>query len=302
MKLYSHFSANNIKLEEMPFTAELAMEAYIIENPDILKVNEGDEVEIVDYELSIKNGRRTSNGRIDLLVSYNETKLGILELKKGCLQKNHFDQLNDYFGQKKQLETILNDNYPQQLKPTEWIGILVGSDIDNAFLKEIEEGLQLQGKISLIAIVIKRFKGNNGQIYITTETFASTKTKKDYSRYNFENVLYQKNRLVRAVIAKYVADNPNITLSELQNKFPKDLTGKGRMIECVLDADEAKIKAKTPTKSGKTYDYYFIKDNELITLGNGQKIAVTSWWDKYNLDDFIAQARKIKYAISKVES
>ena len=296
MKLYSHFSANNIKLEEMPFTIELAMEAYIVENPDVLKIDDDDSVQIVDYELPIKKGRGKNDGRIDLLVSYNNTKLGIIELKKGYLEKNHFNQLNNYFGQKKQLEDILVENYPQQQKPTEWVGVLVGTDIKSDFLKEIEDGIQIQDKISLIAIIIKRYKGSNGQIYITTETFASKKTKRDYSRYDFEGALYTKGRLVKAVIAKYVADNKNVSLSDLQSVFSKQLSDG---TECVIDANEAKNKAKTPNKNNKTYNYYFIKDDDLITLENGQQIAVLDWWNKDNLPKFIKQAEKLKYTISK---
>jgi hypothetical protein len=60
MKLYTQFSANNIILERMDFKRELAMEAYLIENEKILRLDEDDfgEVQIIDDELSVKEGRK----------------------------------------------------------------------------------------------------------------------------------------------------------------------------------------------------------------------------------------------------
>ncbi len=75
MKLYTHLTANNIKLQEMPFIRELSMEAYLIENEDVLSLDEENlsDVEIIDSELTIKFGRKSkdSDGRIDLLALYN---------------------------------------------------------------------------------------------------------------------------------------------------------------------------------------------------------------------------------------
>ena len=109
---------------------------------------------------------------------------------------------------------------------------------------------------------------------------------KDYTKYDFDGATnLPKNRLVRAVIAKYVQDNQGITLKDLQDVFPKKLQG---LKDCVIDADEAKM----PSNNG----YYF---NELITLENGHKIAISNWWDKYNLLKFITKAESLGYKISK---
>jgi hypothetical protein len=120
-----------------------------------------------------------------------------------------------------------------------------------------------------------------------TEEFEATA--KDYTKYDFDGATnLPKNRLVEAVIAKYIQDHQDCTLDVLQKVFQKKLQGSKN---CVIDANEA----KTPINIG----YYFIKDEELITLENGDKIAISSWWDKDNVLKFIAKAESLGYKISK---
>jgi hypothetical protein len=49
------------------------MEAYIIENENVLMIDEDDQIQIIDFELSLKDGRQSKNtdGRIDLLALFN---------------------------------------------------------------------------------------------------------------------------------------------------------------------------------------------------------------------------------------
>jgi hypothetical protein len=39
MELYRQITANNVELKEYPFWKELAMEAYLLENEEILKLD-----------------------------------------------------------------------------------------------------------------------------------------------------------------------------------------------------------------------------------------------------------------------
>lgn len=84
MNLFKQISANNIVLEEFKFLKELAMEAYLIENQSILKLDnyELSEVEIVDAEIALKEGRKSQSkdGRIDILAKYGSEYLGIHSL------------------------------------------------------------------------------------------------------------------------------------------------------------------------------------------------------------------------------
>ena len=77
MNIYSHFSASGSKLEPIPFTSELAMEGYLVDNPDVLKLSADDEIEIKETEKSWKRG--SGNGRIDLLAFYGESVAAVIE-------------------------------------------------------------------------------------------------------------------------------------------------------------------------------------------------------------------------------
>jgi hypothetical protein len=297
MKLFTHFSANNINLKEMPFNAELAMEAYIIENENVLKIDEDDQIQIIDFELSLRYGRqsKSTDGRIDLLALYNNNKLGIIELKNGKLIKDHFNQLNDYFLVK---DKVFENNFENINDTMDWIGILVGTDIEDDLLNEIESGsLVIQNGIPLIVIIIKRYRAENGQVYIITESYTSRKHKRDYSKYKFNNNIYQKGRLVLAIITQYVADHPDITLQDLQKIFCKKLSGG---MDVIIDAEDAKNRAVTPNSKGKIYRWHFIKEDEIILLKNGQRVAVLDWWDKDNLPNILKIAKNNNYKVEKM--
>jgi hypothetical protein len=59
MKIYKHLTANAINLVPFDFLRELSMEAYLIENPMVLTLdNDGfEDVEILEDELTISSGR-----------------------------------------------------------------------------------------------------------------------------------------------------------------------------------------------------------------------------------------------------
>ena len=97
MQLYRHLTANNIQLEEMPFFREISMEAYLIENPDILALDNDElsSLSILDAEVHIPEGRgrKGTDGRIDLLALYGESTIALIELKMGELAEIHLEQL-----------------------------------------------------------------------------------------------------------------------------------------------------------------------------------------------------------------
>ena len=63
MKIFRHFSANEEFLDYFPFKRELSMEAYILENESILKLDDNlfNEVDVLGSEISIKDGQVTKN-------------------------------------------------------------------------------------------------------------------------------------------------------------------------------------------------------------------------------------------------
>jgi hypothetical protein len=298
MNLYKHFSANNIELDPFDFKTELAMESYIIENENILQLESYDTVGIIDYELPIKGGRKRNgtDGRIDLLALYDHECLGIIELKNDQLSMDHYDQLNDYFGAKEEIEK----SHPELIKNNKtlnWVGILVGTDIKDELRKKVENNeLFIQNDIPLVLIIIKRFRSKDGQMYIIADSVVSSKSKSfDHSKYIFNNQEYGKGRLALAVVKEYVRQNPDITLGGLQKIFDKKTLKTGYTVIAEYN------NAKDIFERSKGLKYHFLNEDEIIYLENGQKIAVCNDWTIYNIDNFIKVARNLGYKIAKKE-
>lgn len=120
---------------------------------------------------------------------------------------------------------------------------------------------------------------------------------KDTSKYSFNGSKYAKNRLVLAVIKKYVEDNPNVTYKELKRIFPDKMQGtKHGVFQSLKSAIEIYEETDIPR--------HFIKDDEVVQLSD-EKIAVCSQWginrnDEYNsnINKFIRKANELGYLIS----
>ncbi|MEX8547487.1 MAG: hypothetical protein V5804_07785 [Mucilaginibacter sp.] len=143
IKLFKQAYATQIDLEPKMFLTELHMEAFLIENPDILSISDiNSKVEVIQTQIHIKGARNDSNsdGRLDMLIYIKGDKpdeefLAVVELKKGKLGEEHLSQLHDYlrslniFENKKEIFRV--NNVGEKYLSKKMIGILIGSDIDS---------------------------------------------------------------------------------------------------------------------------------------------------------------------------
>lgn len=96
------------------------------------------------------------------------------------------------------------------------------------------------------------------------------------------------NRMVLDVIKDYAAKNNDITLDELIKAFPFEPFGQFKTIK-IYDENNKEDRGRIR---------YFIKENELIILKDGTKLAVCSQWDKKVVEEFIEYVNKqYKYDI-----
>lgn len=119
---------------------------------------------------------------------------------------------------------------------------------------------------------------------------------KDYSKYKFNGeYLNAKNRLVLAVVQKYVEEHSDITLKKLQNNFPREINGFYEIVENIKNINGNKKKR------------YFLKNEEIISLKTGEMVAVTTEWGnrntkgRVNIKDFIIKAVLLGYKIEEIE-
>ncbi|MBW4532558.1 MAG: hypothetical protein KME09_01340 [Pleurocapsa minor HA4230-MV1] len=275
------------------------MESYLIENEGVLALDHNlfTDVEIIEAELTLKEGRKSkeTDGRIDILASYSQEYLAVVELKLGQLEEMHLSQLEDYLQSRETLvekyKDLIKDSFSDRPK---WLGVLVGASINPKLAEKINNGYQANGNIPIAALTIQRYRGNDGQIYVVTEPlFNSNQSKKDTQKYIFNELEFGKSRLVLEVIKSYVANHPEITFNQLASQFSPNIQGKSGTFTTIEKANE--IYTKTGHKR------HYIKPEEQLKLFDCT-IAVSNQWGIGNINGFINNARKLGYKIKLVNS
>lgn len=290
MQVFRQFTANNITLQPYPFLKELAMEAYLIENESILQLDESDfsDVEILDAEIALKEGRKSANrdGRIDILARYGADYLGIVELKLEELRLEHLQQLEDYLEQSHQILEKYPEYWKQENRKPKWIGILVGKSADKELIDKLRASYKYKGEIPIGIITLNRFKNrsSNEIIVVSDSYFNFSYSNKDYSKFKFNGLELNKGRLVNEVLRFYVGLNPTITFDQLEEAFPKFIQGSLGVFSTVDEAEQ--IKETTG------YKRHYIDSQKIIELADSQ-IATCTEWNPNNISKFINRAREL---------
>ncbi|MCP4053100.1 MAG: hypothetical protein GY739_08535 [Mesoflavibacter sp.] len=289
MEIFRQITANNIELKEYPFLKELAMEAYLLENEEVLKLDNDNfsDVTVLDAEIALKSGRKTSNrdGRIDVLAQYGIDYLSIVELKINEINEQTLLQLEDYLSERKQILEKHPNYWVNQEQEPKWIGVLVGTSISPELQRRLQDGYQTQEGIAIAGLVIRRFRSSKNEIYVITDTFFKYNySNRDFSKFNFKNKEYNKARLVNTVIKEYVENNPTTTFAELKKVFPDYLQGSNGVFDTSENAQE--IYDRTGHKR------HYLKPEELIKLTDST-IATSNQWGVGNIENFIKNAKKL---------
>ena len=159
--------------EEVPFAFEHAMAGYILDNPQILKLNDNSysEVRIKGAEVPIG-----TSGRADITVLYKDPSGGIqaeaiIELKNVIANPKALKQLKQYLIKSQQS----GENYS--------IGVLVAPDFELSVIQEIK-----QDNIgNIYGIKISRYENDDEYIVVADIIYPESR-KKDYTRYLLENI------------------------------------------------------------------------------------------------------------------
>ena len=111
---------------------------------------------------------------------------------------------------------------------------------------------------------------------------------RDKTKYMFEGKVYAKNRLVLAIVKKFVEDN-NPTCDQLFSVFDKSLQGSLGVVEVYENA----IKISDASKR------FFLKEDDIIKLKDA-RVAVCTQWGIFNIVKFIKQAQSLGYNIDTI--
>ena len=115
---------------------------------------------------------------------------------------------------------------------------------------------------------------------------------KDNTKYFFNGKLLGKTPLVRAVIKEYIKNNNNMTLDELQKKFPGELQHYKGYKFCVIE-NIIEEYAEAERINGKRFN---MKDT--VVLKSGQNIVICNQWGIGNINKFIDRARELEFEIT----
>lgn len=294
MRVLRQVTINDEKLKKFPFRRELSMQAYLMENEEILNLDMDaySDVQIYDEEIPLKNaGKKSSDGRLDMVAFYGDEHIAIIELKKNEVNEDSLQQLEGYLSQRNELLGNIHENGGLDNNMPNWIGILIGDSISKHLADKISNGYLFENEIPIAALTIERYRGN-GNTYVITDTyFKNTSKSKDYTRYKFLGQTYNKRRLVLAVIKHFVEVNNIATISEINKTF--NMNGKCKPV--VASFDEA---MKIDSETG--HARHFLKADEVIQLSDIDKtlIAVNSQWGTGNIGLFLKRARENNFKIN----
>ena len=113
---------------------------------------------------------------------------------------------------------------------------------------------------------------------------------RDKTKYLFGGNIYHKNKLVLAVVKKYIEQHPDLTCGELKAAFNKSLQGSIGVVEY-----------ETIAKRRKDYAVRFFSDEEeILHLADGNMFVCTQWGIG-NIPNFIKRAEQLGFEIQSIE-
>lgn len=109
------------------------------------------------------------------------------------------------------------------------------------------------------------------------------------------------NRTVLGIASAYLKINPNATLSDLNKAFPGHLNSKNRSETIFIDVNDAH-KFTTQKDGNSTYEmFFFEKEDEVLKLKNGQKVAMLELWTKDDFEKIVNHAKQYGIVIASFE-
>ncbi len=350
-EIFKQLTVNNLTLEEAPFASELAMEAFLMENPAVLSIGpkgkaKGVYPRLLNCEISLKNCRWNEakkvwgDGRLDMLVQYDENTLGIVELKKYAITKTALCQLYDYLNKRHEILKVLkrelnvSDDSSEDAKlakkiinapgDIKFIGVLVGASIlnDDVFKNcfPITGGatLEMLGYAKgQEADVEKRFGKDGKTLKLDVHAITISRYRSDDSIFVLsQRETQDRNSLNPKDSSKYLFLGEIYSKSALVNAVVKDYAVKNG---CTFaDLEKAfppaiqkgkygvfKLAADAKAINAKSGSRFYTKDEKLITLADGKTVIATcTQWGlgpKENFLGFLKKAQELGYDIEIVE-
>lgn len=300
MTVFKQIVLNGMVLKEVPFKREFELQGYLIAHPELLSLVESNDDFKVKELIGVE--RKLRHGRVDMVVAYETGKIAIIELKRGEVIEDDYEQLKGYLNDPSKVKDWKtfqcykeqNDDFDEEVSEQNMFGVLVGSSFSSKAMEMLKDSKSRKTIIN--GLTIKRYRADDNE-YLMTETISNFSTK-DYQKYLVNgNGPFGKGRMVLAAIKSYASKHKNASYQSLNDSFPNELRGTKGKWGCVSLFKEAKLLAE---RTG--HKRHFLDEDDVIKLEDGDKIAVSSQWGIGNIDKFIKRAMELGIEITKMEN
>lgn len=102
-----------------------------------------------------------------------------------------------------------------------------------------------------------------------------------------------QNRTALGIMHAYMIMYPHATMEDLEKAFPKELNPDSGVKKNFVKAGDAGTDAN--------WSGYFQKEDELLTMGDGSKVAVVSMWTKPSFEQLVSHALQYGIEVAKFE-
>ena len=284
MKISRQLRFNSLKLRPFPFRMELAMEAYLAENPELIDLQDLNLPDLIynTHELNIDLGTG-KKGRIDLIFNTNnddKDALVICELKLNDIDLKAYDQLLGYLSYQKNIVNALQEKDSNKTNAKsihteyETYGLLIGKSIQ----PDVMEKITNDDSCLISALTLNRYREEKtGQVFVSSEVFVGKKTNKDFSKFMFNNEVYGKGPLVHAVIKHWIEKN-ELSVDQAISQFNFNRGGK-------YDYLMLKVDAISVAESEQEFNKRFF--SEPIKTSGGENLYVWRGWNVASISNFI---------------
>lgn len=151
--------------------------------------------------------------------------------------------------------------------------------------------LELLDRVSILEEEVAMLKSDKSAISSLTEQEKVTEIPysthitngRDTTKYMLDGVRYGKNRLVLAIVKKYMESHSNTSASSLMMIFDKSLQGSLGVVRTVNEVRNSYVDSERR---------FFLRNEEIIKTTT-EPCAVCSQWGSFNINNIIARAREL---------
>lgn len=118
---------------------------------------------------------------------------------------------------------------------------------------------------------------------------AADRSSKDKTEYQFLGKIHNKRQLVLSIVKHYLETNPSTTFEQLREVFPDKIHPSFGVVTLFE-------KVRETVKSIR----YFVREDQLLTTGDNQIIAVCNQWGIGNISSIISIAKNLGYQIEEL--